>query len=263
MDKQNYQTDETEQEMKWNIFGALRHRTGNLNGKMVWLLVGFALMLCFGVVTNAGLSGFNEYIDPPSFLFISFLTLLALVFTGLGKHFCKGIRLAFSKKINGVSRMELQKAISAIKFTKNIVFLEAGLMVTICFVDMLYRMDSPATIGPALSYSGLSFFYALIFASFLACVQGRLDGFLISYMEEPVGEDAQNENQTIYFKLRAIGLTDREAEVARLVSCDLTNKEIGQMLYISDTTVKKHITHILDKTRLEDREKLSGMIKGL
>ncbi|MDE6926633.1 MAG: LuxR C-terminal-related transcriptional regulator, partial [Acetatifactor sp.] len=46
-------------------------------------------------------------------------------------------------------------------------------------------------------------------------------------------------------------------------SCDMTNREIGKMLYISDTTVKKHITHILEKTGMADREELTKRIRIL
>ena len=48
-------------------------------------------------------------------------------------------------------------------------------------------------------------------------------------------------------------LTDRELDVFRLVARGLSNAEIGQELYISDTTVKTHITHILQKLDLRDR----------
>ena len=48
-------------------------------------------------------------------------------------------------------------------------------------------------------------------------------------------------------------LTERELEVLRLVARGLSNAEIGQELYISDTTVKTHITHILQKLDLRDR----------
>jgi DNA-binding NarL/FixJ family response regulator len=41
--------------------------------------------------------------------------------------------------------------------------------------------------------------------------------------------------------------------VFRLVARGLSNAEIGQELYISDTTVKTHITHILQKLDLRDR----------
>ena len=49
------------------------------------------------------------------------------------------------------------------------------------------------------------------------------------------------------------GLTERELEVFRLVVRGLSNAEIGQELYISETTVKTHITHILQKLDLRDR----------
>jgi DNA-binding NarL/FixJ family response regulator len=48
-------------------------------------------------------------------------------------------------------------------------------------------------------------------------------------------------------------LTERELDVFRLVARGLSNAEIGQELYISDTTVKTHITHILQKLDLRGR----------
>jgi DNA-binding NarL/FixJ family response regulator len=48
-------------------------------------------------------------------------------------------------------------------------------------------------------------------------------------------------------------MTGRELEVFRLIARGLSNAEIGRELYISDTTVKTHITHILMKLSLRDR----------
>ena len=48
-------------------------------------------------------------------------------------------------------------------------------------------------------------------------------------------------------------LTPRELDILRLVADGLSNAEIGQELYISETTVKTHVTHILQKLDLRDR----------
>ena len=48
-------------------------------------------------------------------------------------------------------------------------------------------------------------------------------------------------------------LSERERDVFRLMSNGLSNAEIGKELYISETTVKTHVTHILQKLNLRDR----------
>jgi DNA-binding NarL/FixJ family response regulator len=48
-------------------------------------------------------------------------------------------------------------------------------------------------------------------------------------------------------------LTAREREIFRLIAGGLSNSEIGEQLFISETTVKTHVTHIFQKLGLRDR----------
>ena len=51
-------------------------------------------------------------------------------------------------------------------------------------------------------------------------------------------------------------LTDREQEVFLTVARGLSNAEIGEELFISETTVKTHVTHIFQKLNVRDRVQL-------
>jgi DNA-binding NarL/FixJ family response regulator len=52
---------------------------------------------------------------------------------------------------------------------------------------------------------------------------------------------------------RAESLSDRELEVLRLVSAGLSNAEIGARLFVSEATIKSHVSHVLTKLVARDR----------
>lgn len=57
------------------------------------------------------------------------------------------------------------------------------------------------------------------------------------------------------------GLTKREAEIALLVCQGYANGEIAEKLVISETTVKKHVSNIFEKTGIKKREELQQYIE--
>ncbi|MDK2824618.1 MAG: hypothetical protein PWQ67_722 [Clostridia bacterium] len=65
---------------------------------------------------------------------------------------------------------------------------------------------------------------------------------------------SKNQKEVDYHKFN---LTDREAEVLRLVAQGITNKEIAAILAITENTVKNHLCNIMEKLHLQNRVQLA------
>ena len=63
-------------------------------------------------------------------------------------------------------------------------------------------------------------------------------------------------------QLRALGVTDREADVLKLAARGLGNREIAEAMFLSPRTVEKHVASLLAKTGLR-RSQLAGYSSGL
>ena len=48
-------------------------------------------------------------------------------------------------------------------------------------------------------------------------------------------------------------LTSREREILRLIGKGLTNREIGAQIFLSEKTIKHHVTNILQKLQVRSR----------
>ena len=48
-------------------------------------------------------------------------------------------------------------------------------------------------------------------------------------------------------KLAALGITPRELEILQLIAAGLSNKEIGERVFVSENTVKTHSSRVFDK----------------
>lgn len=58
-------------------------------------------------------------------------------------------------------------------------------------------------------------------------------------------------------------LTNREAEVAWLLYRGFTNRQIGEELFIAETTVKKHVSHIYEKMQVSGRKEFRAKVDEL
>ncbi|MGW1453236.1 helix-turn-helix transcriptional regulator, partial [Micromonospora sp. NPDC002411] len=74
---------------------------------------------------------------------------------------------------------------------------------------------------------------------------------------EPTGATRGAPTQASDDELAA--LTAREREVLALVAEGLTNKEIGQRLFISERTIGVHVSHIFDKLQVRTRVQASAI----
>jgi DNA-binding NarL/FixJ family response regulator len=54
-------------------------------------------------------------------------------------------------------------------------------------------------------------------------------------------------------KLRELGITPRELEILRLIAAGLSNREIGEQVFISENTVKTHSSRLFDKLGVSRR----------
>lgn len=59
---------------------------------------------------------------------------------------------------------------------------------------------------------------------------------------------------------RAMGLTERESSVAVLLAEGLSNREIGEALFLSTNTIKTHVRRLLEKLKATNRTKAAWIL---
>ena len=67
------------------------------------------------------------------------------------------------------------------------------------------------------------------------------------------GQKTVIQEQTTNQLVSDIELTDREIEVLTYVAEGITNKDIAELMFISENTVKSHVRNILEKLQLKSR----------
>lgn len=78
-------------------------------------------------------------------------------------------------------------------------------------------------------------------------------GLLMTHVTTTEGADEDSESGDPNETLLLDKLTRREQEVLQLIASGMNNREISEALYITEKTVKTHVSHLLDKLGVADR----------
>jgi DNA-binding CsgD family transcriptional regulator len=129
------------------------------------------------------------------------------------------------------------------------------------YIYMLILVRNFSTIAESIA---VSLFTIITFISLylLKIIQGEKEKVVVLYNE------ITRTHQDLAIKYKRLNLefepdplvtelTDREIDVCKLVAKGLSNNEIAKKLYISEGTVKNHITSIFRKLDIRDRTQLA------
>jgi len=97
--------------------------------------------------------------------------------------------------------------------------------------------------------------FAILFLSFGYFASRAISKPKVKFMEAPKNID---EN-----KIADLGISSREYEVLQLISSGMSNQEIAQKLFISESTVKTHVSNLLMKLDAKRRTQAITNAKAL
>ena len=120
--------------------------------------------------------------------------------------------------------------------------LRFGLLATALLLLLRVSQYSIFTKGLSDWYIGI---FALLFLGFGVLIS-RI--YFTDKKEESSSSKHQDSPSTIdKAKIKALGISNREYEVLELIAKGHSNQEIGQQLFISESTVKTHVSNLLSK----------------
>lgn len=124
----------------------------------------------------------------------------------------------------------------------------------ILIFSRLSDIEATGLLFPEIALSLRPLLYGLILQILIGHGQERTDAPLSQAVASPIAA-APNPEHFIVF-LRSKALTDREVQITLDLLDGLTNKEIAEKWFISESTVKKHTHNLYKKLDLSGREAL-------
>jgi DNA-binding NarL/FixJ family response regulator len=131
-------------------------------------------------------------------------------------------------------------------------FEDIKILILTTFSDMEYIQE-------ALKYGASGYLlkdssYDLIYEGIKAAIKGNIvvHPEIADKLLSNISRDRENIE-----KIKIHNLTDREITIIKEIAKGLSNKEIGDKLYLSEGTIKNNVSNILSKLHLRDRTQIA------
>ena len=106
---------------------------------------------------------------------------------------------------------------------------------------VLFQLSNASVFVPTISFD--------VIISFGAIIMVGLGVYLGSRMRKTPQEKVELDTK----KIAKLGLSERELEVLNLIAKGYSNQEIGEHLYLSENTIKTHVSNLFMKLHVKRR----------
>ena len=83
--------------------------------------------------------------------------------------------------------------------------------------------------------------------------------FYRKFFRQPSNDAKEIDHQ----KIKSLEISDREYEVLQLISQGLSNKEVAEKLFLTESTIKTHVSNLLLKLNAKRRTQAIQIAKSL
>lgn len=226
-----------------------------LSGFIGLSIGGFLYWFLFRSLSRLKHMSFKAAFYPTLFIFILQLVRTVIYFAGnpeLTEHFYSPVIVTISAYLFYVGlsfrrgiRDEWNPALQLLlKRLGNITLVFAPLSTAFYLIIHTLDLNNPVSIS-------LDFIYLTLWSFTSLTV-------VLQYLARLGTIPSRDEAGTTF--ISRYGLTPRETEVLNLILLGLTNKQIGESLFISFTTARTHVSHILEKTGAKNRVELVSLV---
>lgn len=133
------------------------------------------VVIVLGMLLGASVATF---IDVPSLLLITLISIPIMVMSGTMKDFLRGFKMTLQNQ-DDYLLLDSEKALLAHELFGKVILLAGGIGTVLGVVSMLSRLDEPSKIGPSFAVAILTFFYAVLVSIVTLPIKTRLKAIIL------------------------------------------------------------------------------------